>query len=481
MSLRLKLMTSFMFMIAVVILVGIVGYKTLGKVVGNYSHVTDVNLENLLLIAEMSHHIQEGQMLAELVFISKDEAEVKKHLDEINGVIAEFAKVDEDYRKVPFTDGEGELYNAVTSGWSNWVQKAKKLEDLVSKGEHISKREEFRSFMLGEMLDAHEDIEGKLSALIKYHKDQSHLRVAMGKEAAASGTMTTVVTISLGSLISLIMAYVFSTRLAKSLTVISSEVASSADQTSGAGNQLSQASQDLSSGASTAAASLEETVASLEELTSIVKVNADRSTQASEIAQRSRVSADQGASEIEKLLTSMQDISKSSAKMKEIIDVIDDIAFQTNLLALNASVEAARAGEQGKGFAVVAEAVRSLAQRSASSAKDIASLIGESSTKVEQGVKLAEKSGVVLAEIVSGIRNVSTLNEEIAQASQEQSHGIEQISKAMNNLDQATQKNAASSEEVAASSEEMSSQAHQLKSLAGDLRTLVTGLKEQNL
>ncbi|MBO9665535.1 MAG: MCP four helix bundle domain-containing protein [Bdellovibrio sp.] len=256
--------------------------------------------------------------------------------------------------------------------------------------------------------------------------------------------------------------------IADRLTSAGGNVASSVEQLNEAGNSLSQSSTE-------AAASLEETVAALEELSSMVQMNSDNAKQAAALSISSREAAETGESEIKNLISSMGEISQSSKKIEEIISVIDDIAFQTNLLALNAAVEAARAGEQGKGFAVVAEAVRALAQRSASSAKDISSLIKDSVSQIENGSDIADKSGTVLSNIVNSIKKVSDLNNEIAAASSEQTTGIQQISKAMNQLDQASQSNAASAEEIAATSGEINNLATTALNLTIELNNVVLG------
>lgn len=244
--------------------------------------------------------------------------------------------------------------------------------------------------------------------------------------------------------------------------------------------QIANSAQALSQSATEQASSLEETVAAMEELTSMVRMNTDNSKQAATVASATRDVAHRGEREIKTLIDSIHSISADSKKIEEITGVIDDIAFQTNLLALNAAVEAARAGEQGKGFAVVAEAVRSLAQRSSVAAKDIAELIKKSVEKIETGSRQANQGGIVLSEIVESVKKVSDLNNEIATASEEQSTGIAQISKAMNQMDQVTQVNASSSEEAAAAAEELSTLSATMESNVVVLERIIFGSEIKN-
>ena len=229
-----------------------------------------------------------------------------------------------------------------------------------------------------------------------------------------------------------------------------------------ASTEIASGNSDLSRRTEQQAANLEETAASMEELTSTVRQNADHARQANQLAIGAADVASKGGDVVGQVVTTMGAIEASSKKIADIISVIDGIAFQTNILALNAAVEAARAGEQGRGFAVVATEVRSLAQRSATAAKEIKGLIEDSVAKVTDGSSLASQAGATMGEIVASVQRVTDIMAEISAASQEQSTGIEQVNQTITQMDETTQQNAALVEEASAAARSMEEQASAL-------------------
>jgi len=236
----------------------------------------------------------------------------------------------------------------------------------------------------------------------------------------------------------------------------------STDAINTAASEISAGNTDLSRRTEEQASSLEETASSMEELNATVRQNADSASEANALAHKSNRVAEAGGEKMVEVVDTMNAIRESSKKISDIIVVIDSIAFQTNILALNAAVEAARAGEQGRGFAVVASEVRGLAQRSAQAAKEIKSLISDSTDKVENGVALVDQAGKTMEEIVSNFKRLTALVTDISDASQEQSEGIGQVTHAVAQMDEVTQQNAALVEEAAAAAESLEDQAQSL-------------------
>jgi methyl-accepting chemotaxis protein len=242
------------------------------------------------------------------------------------------------------------------------------------------------------------------------------------------------------------------------------------DSINTASAEIASGNRDLSARTEQAASNLQQTAASMEQITGTVEQSASAAHQAHQLAASAAGVAARGGSIVSQVVVTMSDIHSSSKRIVDIIGVIDGIAFQTNILALNAAVEAARAGEQGRGFAVVASEVRSLAQRSATAAKEIKTLISDSVEKVDAGSKLVADAGLTMTEIVGSVQQVSEIIDQITAGASEQSKGIGEINVAVSQLDQMTQQNAALVEESTAAAESMSEQTRRLLQIVSTFR-----------
>jgi aerotaxis receptor len=254
------------------------------------------------------------------------------------------------------------------------------------------------------------------------------------------------------------------------LRALLDDVSAQIDGLTGVSQEITQGNRQLSDRTEQAASSLEETAASMEQMTSSVTSTSQTAEQASALAEKASQAATQGGQVVGDVVRTMDEISGSARRITDIISVIDGIAFQTNILALNAAVEAARAGEQGRGFAVVAGEVRSLAQRSAEAAKEIKTLITDSTERVEQGQHLTAQAGRAMESIQCEAQSVTRMIADISRSAKEQSVGIVQVGAAVIQLDQMTQQNAAMVVNNSRASEALGSRAERLQQAVSAFR-----------
>jgi len=272
---------------------------------------------------------------------------------------------------------------------------------------------------------------------------------------------------------SLVAGVIFTIRLVKPINRIVVGLTDGSDQVASASTQVSESSQHLAEGASEQASSLEETSSSLEEMSSMTKQNADNANHAKAMMNEARGVVEKANAQMAQLAEAIGQITRSSEETGKIIKTIDEIAFQTNLLALNAAVEAARAGEAGAGFAVVADEVRNLALRSAEAARNTSDLIEKTIKAVKNGNEMTASTQEAFRANAELSGKISQLVDEIATASEEQAHGIQQVNATVSEMDKVTQQTAANAEESASAAEEMNAQAQQMRVYVEELAAVV--------
>jgi len=282
------------------------------------------------------------------------------------------------------------------------------------------------------------------------------------------------------ALLAVLLVTMNSGRVRRALNTIAETLDDVSHSLMGSASTISSSSQNLAESSNQQAGSIEETSTSLEAMASMTKKNAENAQHANELAGEARNAADKGAADMSAMTRAMEDIKKSSDDIAKIIKTIDEIAFQTNILALNAAVEAARAGEAGMGFAVVADEVRNLAQRSAQAARETSEKIEGAINNTTRGVEISAKVSTALVEILEKARQVDKLAAEVAEASREQTQGINQINASVGQMDRVTQTNAASAEESAATARELNGQAVAMKQAVTELLEMIGGSQAQS-
>ena len=302
--------------------------------------------------------------------------------------------------------------------------------------------------------------------------NQENVVLALNQAAQRNLTMVIVIGVLVGAG-ALLMSLGISRSITRPINRVIEGLTEGADRVASASAQVLAESQSLAEGASAQAAGIEETSSSMEEMASMTKQNADNAHKANGLMKETGKVVEQANGSMNELTRSMNEITLANQETAKIIKTIDDIAFQTNLLALNAAVEAARAGEAGAGFAVVANEVRNLALRAAESAKSTGGLIEETVVKIKKGSDIVDQTNEAFGRVAQKAQQVSNGVNDIAQASSEQTVGIEQINKAVADMDRVVQKNALSAQQSAEAAAEMNSQAKTMKEFVSELRALV--------
>ncbi|AFI88244.1 methyl-accepting chemotaxis protein [Pectobacterium parmentieri] len=506
-SLGKMLGAGFTLIIVIGFLVAILGRIQLEKLGGNIQFLSQMRISNLLLMQEVKDNVNIAARSIRNIALLTDQQQMKVEQDRIEKTIARNSDLLVQIRKNAVDNEAKTLLAAFEQARPAYTSSMKKAIVLAMTSEHDA----FRNVLLTEVRTTQASVFDTLDKMVEMQK-QLTVTLANESENNALRAGTLMLIIALGSaLLGGVVAWWITRKIKRqlggepaytleitrqvaqgnlaiaierragdttsvlaameemrqSLSNIVGQVHQSSESIATGASQIAMGNTDLSQRTEEQAANLQETAASMEEMNTTVKQNADTVRTAAQLANSASAAARKGGDVVNNVVRTMEEITASSRKIGDIIGVIDGIAFQTNILALNAAVEAARAGEQGRGFAVVAGEVRSLAQRSASAAREIKDLIGVSVGKVEAGEALVNEAGITIEEVVEQSQRVASLITEIGLTTHEQEQGVSQVNDAVNQLDQVTQQNAALVEESASAADSLSQQAKNLLELMG--------------
>lgn len=502
MKIGTKLIGSFAVLLSITICLIVFALSQMSRINEATTEITSNWLPAVKIISEINTNTSDFRIGEMSHVLSTDDKTMEKYEKDIAGLSMTIDKNLKIYKDLISSPKEQSLYEDFMQKWNLYLAEHRKLLNLS----RANKTEEASTLMKGESERLFNDMCMQLIKLVDLNAEGGTAASEHSDQIFASSQTSVMVMLAIAVVIGLALALAVTRNLlaqlggepkyaaeimqkiahgdlssnisanAKypdsilyemkemqdNLIKIVSEVRSGTNSIGTASEEIAHGTIDLSQRTEEQASSLEETASSMEELTSTVKQNADNARQANQLAVGASEVAIKGGAVVSQVVQTMSSINDSSKKIVDIISVIDGIAFQTNILALNAAVEAARAGEQGRGFAVVATEVRTLAQRSATAAKEIKELISDSVTKVEDGTRLVDEAGATMDEIVNAVKRVTDIMSEISAASHEQSSGIEQVNQAVTQMDEVTQQNAALVEEAAAATESMKEQAQVL-------------------
>jgi len=502
-----RLHLAFGLIIAVMVVLSAVGITRLKSLDRITSHIADVEWAKVEAALTVSALTRANAQRANELFLAADAAHVERILAQMAANRAKVADYLRTLDRLVASQAGKDLLAHIKDEREAYVTSLDKVTQAITSG----RRDDATRTMLGETLPRQDRLLERYQALVDLQRDIARTQLELGREAVASGTTALVGLTAVAVLVAAVLSYFITTSITVPLgraVAVARDVAAGdltgsveaggrdetgqlltalndmngsllriihktrqgVDAIATASSQIAAGNLDLSARTEQQATALEQTASSMEELMATVKRNADSALEASRMASQASVIATQGHDAVSGVVATMGDIRTVAVQIADIIAIMDGIAFQTNILALNAAVEAARAGEQGRGFAVVAGEVRGLAQRSASAAKDVKSLIESSLARVEAGTVQVTGAGRTMAEIVTSVQHVTTIVNDIAEASREQAAGIDQMHRAVADIDQVTQQNAALVEEAAAAAGALDEQAAALADTVGHFR-----------
>ncbi|MDR6477396.1 methyl-accepting chemotaxis protein [Paraburkholderia graminis] len=497
-----RLGVGFALVLLLLTAVGCIGLVQSSRIYAGTRAISEDWLPSVEALSEIRRRADDVRRISLRELLPADEKGIGElHARRAAGVIG-FAAAMQNYKKYLSSDDERRLYEGIESSWARYLETSDQVERLMGSAdanlssarqlaasEGVSRFATTLSFIDADSKLNHEgavrEVEAANAAFVSARVWTLILMIAalIGgvliaflitrsitvplqqsvqlAERVAKGDLTSTIQADGKDEIGLLLASLG--RMNEGLRETVARVFSGSGSIAISSAEIATGNADLSQRTEEQAASLQQTAASMEQLAATVRRNADDAGQGNLLASQACQTASRGEAIVGRVVQTMSDISTSSGKVTQIISVIEGIAFQTNILALNAAVEAARAGEQGRGFAVVASEVRTLAQRSASAAKEVRDLITQAVATVSDGSALVEDTGLTMREILESVQRVAELMQKISTASEEQHSGIAQATVAISQMDEVTQRNAALVEQVSAAAQSMAAQSRSLR------------------
>ncbi len=470
-----KLIGGFLIVALIGGITGYIGKSRIQALTESFGAMFEHNAKPLGEIGNASISYQRSRANLRDLFMDNGDQERKKTLDHIREREKEVGQYLAAFEKTIRENDVRKEFGILKESLNKFQPVKEKFLQLLAKNDNYEALQLLRGE--GEVMAG--KIEASMKRLVDLNITLAAKKAAeLSRTAEGSIRSSWMMTIG-GAVIAVLLGTFLTVSITRPINRIVSGLAASSDRVASASTQVSTASQSFSEGASEQAAGIEETNASMEEMSSMTRQNAENANQAkSMMAEAAQVVAEVNT-QMGNMAHAIAEITKSSEETGKIIKTIDEIAFQTNLLALNAAVEAARAGEAGAGFAVVADEVRNLALRAAEAAQNTNQLIENTIGAVQKGNVLTLTTQEAFKRNMEISAKIGKLIEEIAAATQEQSQGIDQVTRAVGEMDKVVQKNAATAEESASAAEEMNAQAVQMKEFVRELLAVIGGQKSR--